>query len=67
MNISKSTCTFTSVHCVFLNYDVVLSLNVVLFITNSVDPDEMLHYAAFHVDPQCLQNYLFMGYQYKKS
>ena len=27
--------------------------------TNSVDPDEMQHYAAFHLGLHCLQKYLF--------
>ena len=38
----------------FLMYDVFCSLKVVLIIANSVDPDEMQHYAAFHLDLHCL-------------
>ena len=30
--------------------------------TNSVDPDEMQHYAAFHLGLHCLQKYLFRGF-----
>ena len=30
--------------------------------TNSVDPDEMQHYAAFHLGLHCLQKYSFMGF-----
>ena len=29
--------------------------------TNSVDPDEMQHYAAFYLGPHCLQKNLFRG------
>ena len=28
----------------------------------SVDPDEMQHYAAFHLGIHCLQEYLFRGF-----
>ena len=31
------------------SYDVFLSLNIVLNLANSADPDEMQHYAAFHL------------------
>ena len=47
--------------CVFL------SLKVVLILTNSVDPDEMQNYAAFHLPIHCLQKYPFRGYQYIKG
>ena len=30
--------------------------------TNSVDPDEMQHYAAFHLTLHCLQKYSFKGF-----
>ena len=34
--------------------------------TNSVDPDEMQHCAAFHLDLHCLQKYSFSGFpEYK--
>ena len=39
---------------IFLNYDVFLSLNTVLILVNSVDPDEMQHCAAFHLGIHCL-------------
>ena len=38
----------------FLNYDVFMSLKVVLILANSTDPDEMQHYAAFHLGLHCL-------------
>ena len=33
--------------------------NIFFTFTNSVDPDEMQHYAAFHLGLHCLQKYLF--------
>ena len=38
-------------YCIFLSED--------LFDLNSEDPDEMQHYAAFHLGLHCLQKYLF--------
>ena len=51
----------------FLNYSVFLSLKVVLILANSVDPDEMQHYAAFHLGLHCLPKYPFRGFQYTKG
>ena len=48
----------------FLNYDVFLYLKIVLMLANSVDPDEMQHYAAFHLGLHCLPTYPFRGFQY---
>ena len=43
--------------------------NIVFFVgrsfftlTNNVHPDEMPHYAAFHLDLHCLENYSFRGF-----
>ena len=44
--------------------DLFLSLKIVSIITNSVDPDEMQHYAAFHLGLHCLTKYPFRGFQY---
>ena len=41
-----------------LNYDVYLSVMVVLILARSVDPDEMQHYVAFHLGLHCLPKYL---------
>ena len=42
----------------FLNYDdVFLSLKVIVIVANSVNPDEMQHYAAFHLGLHCLPKY----------
>ena len=41
-------------------------LKIFFTITNSVDPDEMQHYAAFHLGLHCLQKYSFRGFpEYK--
>ena len=34
-------------------------MKVVLIIANSADPDEMQHYAAFHLGLHCLPKYPF--------
>ena len=41
-----------------------LSLKVVLILANSADPDEMQHYAAFHLGLTCLAMYPFRSFQY---
>ena len=38
-----------------------------LFYLYSVDPDEMQHYAAFHLGLQCLQQYSFRGFSNTKG
>ena len=43
----------------FSNYDVILSMTVGLILANSVDPDEMQHYAPFHLGLHSLQMYPF--------
>ena len=48
----------------FLNYDVFLFLNVVLILSNSADPDEMQHNAAFHFGLHYLPKHPFRGFQY---
>ena len=57
-------------HCKYLGVSGYINFkNVVFFClkffftyTNSIDPDEMLHYAAFHLGLHCLQKYLFRGF-----
>ena len=39
----------------------------VLALANSVDPDEMLHNAAFHLGLHCLPKYQFRGFLYTKG
>ena len=48
----------------FINCDVFLSLNVLVILANSAEPDDMQHYAAFHLGIHSLPNYLF---QYAKG
>ena len=64
------------VHCVY-GYSAVGSFflkNIVFFVwrsfftlTNSVAPDEMQHYAAFHLDLHCLHKYSFRGFPNAKG
>ena len=58
------------VHCTYLGYMsrgiifkkfFFLSEDFFIF-TNSVDPDEMQHFAAFHLSLYCLQKYWFRGF-----
>ena len=51
----------------FLNYDVFLTLKVVLILVKSADLDEMQHYAAFHVGLHCLPKYQLRGFQNTKG
>ena len=51
----------------FLNYDLFLSQRIGFTLTNSVDPDEMQHYAAFYLGLHCLPKYPFRGFQYTKG
>ena len=51
----------------FSKCDVFLSVRVVLILANSADPDQMQHYAAFHLGLHCLPKYLFSGFQYTKE
>ena len=36
----------------------ILSLFIIFVLTNSVDPDEMSYYTAFHLGLHCLQKYV---------
>ena len=38
-----------------------------MILANSADPDEMQHYAAFHLGLHCLPKYPFGGFQYTKG
>ena len=60
-------CTLRDLGNNFLNYDVFLSLKIVLILANSADPDEMQQYAVFHLGLHCLPKYLFRGFQYIKD
>ena len=42
-------------------------LEIFLTLTNSVDPDEMPHYGAFHLGLHCLLKYPFKGFPYTKG
>ena len=40
---------------------------MVSIFANSADPDEMQHFAAFHLGLHCLPKYLFTGMQNEKG
>ena len=42
-------------------------LKIDFVLANSVGPDEMPHYAAFHLGLDCLPKYLFRGLWYSKG
>ena len=44
---------------IFLSMVYFCSCRFVLILANSADPDEMQHYAAFHLGLHCLQKYPF--------
>ena len=46
---------------------VFLSLKIDSVLANSADPNEMPHYAAFHLGLHCLPKNLFRGFQSPKS
>ena len=46
---------------------VFLSLTIVFILANSADPDEMPHYAAFHLGLHCLPKYPFEDFQPTKA
>ena len=47
----------------FLDFNIFLSLKTFFILAKSADPDEMLHYAAFHLGRHCLPTHPFIGYQ----
>ena len=44
-----------------------MSLKVILILANMTDPDEMQHYAAFHLGLHYLPKYQFRGFEYTKG
>ena len=46
---------------------VIFCLKIIFTLTNSAEPDEMPHDAAFHLCLHCLQKYPFRGFPYKKG
>ena len=51
----------------FSNVCVFRSLKVVIILANRVDPDEIQHYAAFHLGLHCLPKKTLRGCQYRKD
>ena len=67
-NRKKTYFSTKTVHCTYLGVSnsnlkkkCISSLKVIFTFTNRVDPDEMQHYAAFHLGLYCLQKYPFRG------
>ena len=62
-------CTYLGVSGYNLKKIILYSVYLKSFSTfkNSVDPDEMQHYAAFHLGLQCLQKYSFKGFPNTKD
>ena len=48
---------------IFFSKSIVLLSEIVCICTSSEDPDEIQHYAAFHLDLHCLQKYTFRVFQ----
>ena len=67
ISMGPPLCTLRGHRKHFLTYDVLLSQKNVLILTNSADPDEMQHYAAFHLGLHCLPKYPFMRFQFTKG
>ena len=44
------------------DFKIFFSLKIAFVLANSVDPDEMSHYTAFHVGLHCLPKYMFRVY-----
>ena len=59
LGVSSYTCNFKKNHIVF-------SEDYFTF-TKNVEPDEMQHYAAFHLVLHFLQKYLFRGFPNTKG
>ena len=43
-----------------------LSPKIIFALANSVDPYELMHYAAFHNGLHCLSKYTFWSHQYQR-
>ena len=46
-------CALRGLRLSFLNYDVFMTLKIILILANREDRDEMQHYAAFHLGLHC--------------
>ena len=52
---------------ILILFIVFFCLNICFTFTNSVDPGEMQHGAAFHLGLHCLQKYSFRGFRNTKG
>ena len=55
------------VHCIYLGVSGYFLSEDLFTLTNSVDPDEMQHNAAFHLGLYFLYRYPFRGFPYSKG
>ena len=54
------------VHSIIISKQILFSLMFDLVLVNNVDPDEMSHYAAVHLELHCLPKYPFRGFGLKR-
>ena len=66
INLGKSIVHILGCKVILKNI-VFFCLNIVLTFKNSVDPNEMQHYAEFHLFLHCLQKYSFRGFPITKG
>ena len=64
LSMGLSILYFKGSHVYYFNYNAFQSLNVVFILVNSADPDEMQHYASFHLGLRYLPKYQFGCFQY---
>ena len=67
---SKVTCNeVRMVLCIdgATSYDFKKILKIGFDLSNSADPDELPHYATFHLDLRCLPKYPFRGFHVNKG
>ena len=56
-------CTYQRSQSKFSKSNILQSLKIFFNSANSAEPDEMQHYAAFHLGLHCLPWYPFRGFQ----
>ena len=62
MNLGLSIGHILGCQVIILKNIVFFCLKISFTFTNSVDPDEMQHFAAVHLGLHCLQKYSFRGF-----
>ena len=67
INLGLSIVSYLGVSGYNKKKSVFCCLKILITLTNSIDPDEMPHYAAFHLGLHCLQKYRFRGFPNTKA